>query len=117
MADFAVVFGAAAGILSAPALIFGLWHGPWLRGLVVIAAPTAVAAFFGGLMTPPNGGPIMSMTISVGAYLLASLVRGIIGWKRAHTVRPGACPCCEYDLSGLPSNTTCPECGAAAESK
>lgn len=113
MAVLAFVFGAGAGFLSCPALVFGLWRGPMLSGLAWIVMPTTIAAFVGGAMTPPDGGPLFSMVVAIGVYVLASLVRGIIGLTKGRPRTAGACASCEYDFAGLAPEVVCPECGSA----
>ncbi|MCE9618617.1 MAG: hypothetical protein K8R92_01760 [Planctomycetes bacterium] len=110
--DIALMFGVAAGFLCSPALMFALWHGPWLLGLVCIAAPTATAAYIAGQLTPTNGGPFLSMEVSLGVFLIASMARGIIGMKCHRPAPPGSCSQCHYDHSGLAPGTKCPECGS-----
>lgn len=114
MADVALVFGAIAGFLCSPALVFGLRYGPMLSGMLWIALPTAVAALVGGALTAPNSGPFLSIVLAIGVYVLASLLRGVVGLKYYRTRKVGACSSCGYDLSGLPQNGICPECGASS---
>jgi hypothetical protein len=46
--------------------------------------------------------------------LLAPATVCMLGWWRGwHRHRPGHCPSCRYDLSGLPPGSPCPECAAA----
>ncbi|MFO0873393.1 MAG: hypothetical protein U0575_05420 [Phycisphaerales bacterium] len=111
LANSALVYGAIAGFVCSPALIFGLWHGPWLVGLLWIAGPTALAAYVGGHVTPPNGGPSLSMGISITAYLVASILRGVIGLKHYRPARPGECASCGYDMIRIAPRVVCPECG------
>ncbi len=113
MADIALMFGAIAGLLCSPALIFGLWHGSMFWGLVWIALPTSIAAYVGGMLTPPNAGPTPSMVIAISVYVLASLVRGVVGVVYLRPPPAGACARCAYDLRGLAPDLVCPECGAA----
>lgn len=113
MADVALLYGAVAGLISSPALVFGLWHGPWASGVVWIAVPTTVAAYVGGVLTPVNGGPVPSMAVAISVYLMASLVRGIIGLTHYRPPPAGTCPSCAYNLEGLARGSVCPECGAS----
>lgn len=113
MADLALLFGAVAGLLTSPALMFALRHGPVLSGLAWIAVPTAIAAYIGGVLTPRNDGPFLSMAISISVYLLATLLRGLAGLKYHRQLPADSCPSCTYDLQGLPPSTVCPECGAS----
>lgn len=53
-AAVALLFGAFAGLFTSPALIFALRHGPVLSGLAWISVPTAIAAYVGGVLTPPQ---------------------------------------------------------------
>lgn len=112
VADVGVMLGGIVGLVCSPALMFGLRHGPWLLGLVFIAVPTAVAAFIDGRLTPPNGGPLLSLFLAVSVYLLASYVRGRIGLKWYPPPGPNACIHCAYDRTGLAPDAVCPECGA-----
>ncbi|HBS28197.1 MAG TPA: hypothetical protein DEB06_01820 [Phycisphaerales bacterium] len=114
MADFAFSFGAVTGLLCSPALIFGLLYGPWLRGLLWISAPTAVAAFVGGYLTPANSRSVLGLAMPISVFVLASLLRGVIGWKYHRRARLDACFRCGYPTAGLPPDTVCPECGIAA---
>jgi hypothetical protein len=113
MADLALLFGAVAGLFTSPALMFALRHGPVLSGLAWITVPTALAAYAGGLLTPPNDGPFLSMAVSISVYLLASLLRGFAGLKYHQRLPANSCPSCTYDLQGLPPSAACPECGAS----
>ncbi len=114
MAELGFFFGAIVGLLCSPALISGLRYGPWLLGLVLIAAPTTLVAYIGGRLTPPNGGPLVSMGLAVAVYISASLVRGAIGKRRYGPPPPGVCEHCRYDRTGLAAGAVCPECGAAS---
>jgi len=113
MADIALIYGAVAGFLFSPVLVFGLRRGPVMSGLAWIAAPTITAAYVGGAITPPNGGPFLSMVVAISVYVLASFVRGVVGLKYYRPPPAGACQSCAYDLKGLSDETTCPECGAS----
>ena len=52
---------------------------------------------------------------AIDTMFYASLIGGIwlaSGWlKRCLQPRPGHCPACNYDLTGLAPGSTCPECG------
>lgn len=111
--DLALLFGAIAGLVCSPGLIFGLWYGPKGSGLAWIAVPTIVAGYVGGASTPPNAGPFLSMAIAISVYLLASLVRGIVGLKYHRPVPVDGCLKCGYDLQGLAPESVCPECGTS----
>lgn len=111
MAEVAAVFGAIAGLICSPALVFGLWHGPIFSGLAWIVTPTVVAAYVGGVLTSANGGPFLSMVVAISVYVLASCVRGIVGIERYRPRPIDACRSCGYDLTGLARGTVCPECG------
>jgi hypothetical protein len=113
MAHIALIYGAIAGFLCSPVLIFGLRYGPVLSGLAWIAVPTTVAGYVGGTLTPPNGGPFLSMVVAISVYVLASLMRGIVGLKYHRPLPVGSCPYCAYDLKGLAQESVCPECGAS----
>jgi hypothetical protein len=113
MAEVALIFGAIAGFLCSPVLIFGLLYGPMLSGLAWIAVPTTVAAYVGGALTPPNGDPFLSMLIAISVYLLASILRGSVGVMYHRPLPVEACPYCTYDLKGLAQGSVCPECGAS----
>lgn len=113
MTDFGLLFGAFAGFACSPALAFALRYGPWFPGVVWIALSTAIAAFIGGILTPPNDGPFLSMAISISVYVLASLQRGAIGWRRYRQPPAGMCESCGYNLAGLAPGVPCPECGVS----
>lgn len=113
MAVLAFIFGAVAGLVTCPVLIFGLWHGPMLPGLVWIVMPTTVAAFVGGALTPSNGGPLFSMVVAISVYVLTSFVRGIVGLTKGRSRLAGSCAICGYDFAGLAPEVVCPECGSA----
>lgn len=113
MAAVALVYGALAGLLCIPAVIFALGHGPWWPGLLFISLPTAAAALTAAAATPRGGGPILSMAVSITVYPLVSIVRGAIGMRSYRVPHPGMCPHCGYDLAGLAPGTNCPECGGA----
>lgn len=57
-------------------------------------------------------------------FLVGFVSFGIVGFRQARTMvraararrRPGSCPSCGYDLTGLRGNS-CPECGEEATSK
>ncbi|MEX2219764.1 MAG: hypothetical protein WD749_13505 [Phycisphaerales bacterium] len=46
-------------------------------------------------------------------WLIVTLSGALLWWRRwARRARPGHCPCCRYDVRGLPSGVPCPECGS-----
>jgi hypothetical protein len=49
-------------------------------------------------------------------FIITATVAGVATIRRRRTVRFGRCPSCNYDLSGLPPGSPCPECAAAAPS-
>jgi len=49
------------------------------------------------------------------AVLFSTGILLIPRWRRRS--RTGLCPTCNYNLSGLPPNSPCPECGRAAGKK
>lgn len=117
MAEFGMMFGAVAGLICSPALMYGLWHGPWLAGVICIAVPTTVAAFIGGLLTTSNGGPFLSMAIAVTVYVLAACVVGGIAQWKFQAATPGPCPRCRDDHAGGAAGVACPSCGAVRGAK
>jgi len=46
--------------------------------------------------------------IPLGATLIST---GLLYCRHSRRVRPGHCPKCRYDLSTLPPDSPCPECG------
>jgi hypothetical protein len=116
MFDLAVMFGGVAGLLCSPALVFALWSGGWVVGVAAVALPTLAAAYVGGVLTPPNAGPFLSMGIAIPVYLATSIGRGFVARARDRAGRPGLCERCGYDLSGLRPRSGCPECGVKAGS-
>lgn len=108
----AAAYGAVTGLVTSPALVFGVWHGPWFSGLAWIAVPTTLAAFLAGVFSPPGSGPLMSMQVSIATYVLAAVVRGVVGRHLYRPVRAGTCAHCGYDITGPAAGAPCPECGA-----
>jgi hypothetical protein len=107
----ACLFGAVTGLICSPVLIFALRYGPWLAGVLWIGLLTTAAAFLAGALTTPTS-PYPSMAVSIGAYVLFCLLRGFQS-RKAHKPRPAnLCHTCNYDLTGLSKDRTCPECGA-----
>ena len=112
VAAIAALYGAATGLVTSPALVFGLWHGPWLWGAVWIALPTTAAAFLAGYFSAPGSGPFLSMQVSIVTYVVAAVMRGLVGLRRYRPVPAGVCPHCGYATTGLAASAPCPECGA-----
>ena len=108
------VIGAAVGLRCSPAQVFALRRGRWVMGLVSIALPTALAAYVAGRVTPPNGGPPLSLAVSALVYLLAAMARGTFMLLRCGTQPSLVRRECGYDRSGLRLTAVCPECGGAA---
>ncbi len=111
MVEFGFFFGLIIGLMCSPALVFALRLGPWIVSVLLIGAAAATAAYLGGLATPPNGGPQLSIAASVPVYLIACFVRGRLGRKLYPPLPPGACRNCGYDCAGIPNGGRCPECG------
>lgn len=77
------------------------WRGPFMR-----ATPTA------------GTNKIWEVGVPLWQPLLVLLPIVALAWHLDLTAlrraRAGHCPKCNYDLSGLPPGTPCPECGKAA---
>lgn len=54
------------------------------------------------------------VVVPMWAIGLAAAGTGVLAWRRARWVRPGHCPRCGYDLTGLAACAVCPECGEGA---
>jgi hypothetical protein len=79
-------------------------HGPWAQSLRVGWSRT----------TRPNGSFTYMIFFPFWVVLACCLPLAIVAWI-VHAKagrRAGACPCCNYDLSGLPPGSPCPECAA-----
>ncbi len=74
----------------------------------LIAGLLAVGAV--ATLMPVEGfraGSLPQVTIVViGAFFVA-----IWCWPRKRAPQPDRCPHCNYSLTGLPPNSSCPECG------
>jgi len=78
-----------------------------------LAAHTQLSASAFGIRRIPGGGVLAKcnwwfLRATLTALLLPTLYLTYRAFKR---VLPNSCPHCRYDLSGLPPNSPCPECG------
>src|SRR5207237_7564096 len=75
------------------------WRSVWTGRTDSLALPTGIR---------PMGFVLDSACFGAAWLFLFVIVPGARVWLRRHR---GLCPCCAYDLRGLPPNTPCPECG------
>lgn len=100
---FALPFGAIAGALSIPAIVFALKDRALLPGIAMIYVASAIVAYFTGRMGP------LSAFITFFVLVIASKVARMV-LPMLPVFSPGACQHCGYDLRDLAS-AKCPECG------
>jgi hypothetical protein len=84
------------------------WRWVFLLPAVALVLLMVAAAFFRGLR-----GPVIALGVHVAAFVgaVAFAMAGYV-WRCAARARAEPfCIHCGYDLSGLPDNYRCPECG------
>jgi hypothetical protein len=59
--------------------------------------------------TSAGGRTFVTISIWLPAAM-SGLLAGFLWTRERKRHRPGDCPCCGYDLTGLPSTRPCPEC-------
>jgi hypothetical protein len=60
-----------------------------------------------------KSGSYAGLTIPLWVFMLPAAAITLNTFPRRR--RPGHCPCCSYDLRGLPPGSACPECGPTQE--
>jgi hypothetical protein len=97
------------------ALLARLMHAR--RGLIVATTFAVLQVSYCLLITSPASlGRLVNMLgyTWTPALAIVLLVRAVRERRAARIRPPWLCQACDYDRQGVPADTPCPECGAAA---
>jgi hypothetical protein len=94
-----------------------MWTGVGVISTVLPAMAVALAIRVGLIWpkSPGRFGPLaQTFLMYVGFVIPPATAITLVAWYRTRDqMRPGCCPLCGYDRSGLPTAAPCPECGHA----